>query len=308
RMPAIYPCNFKMYKQKLKTFFSEHPEYKIVHGHVSELGYFLYKEAYKQHIPRIICHAHNSSMDLDLKAPVRWYWKHACRKYITDQFACSTTAANWMYGRKKAARSIQMNNAIDTEKFRFNPDTRETIRQQLHLENNFVIGHVGRFYKQKNHEFLIRIFSEVYKAEKRSRLLLVGTGELQEKIEAQIKDLGIQDQVIFLGNRDDVHDVLQAFDVLLFPSLFEGLPVVMVEAQASGVRCVVSDRITRETVITPLVEVLSLEDTPQNWARTVLQYKDGYKRVDTSRFIVDYNFDIKANATWLQNQYEVKSR
>lgn len=245
RLPPLYPRHFKKYKKEVQAFFKQHKEYKIIHGHISELGYFLYKEASRQQVPVIICHAHNSSMILDIKAPIRWYWKHVCRSVITDRFTCSPEAARWMFGNKTKQCIIQMNNAVDTDEFRFNYKKSDNIKKVLRVEDKIVLGHVGRFNEQKNHKFLIEFFGELNRQNNKTVLLLVGTGDLEDRIREQVKQLGIEKNVIFLGSRSDVSELLQAFDVFVFPSLFEGLPVTLIEAQAAGLPCLISDKISR---------------------------------------------------------------
>ena len=304
RMPSLYPQNFITYKKQISKFLSEHKrEYRIIHGNFSELGYFLYKEAMKQGVPTIICHAHNSKMSLDLKAPFRFYWKHACKNYITQMFSCSNLASEWLFGIDNVAKTIIMNNAIEPNKFSFDNQKAERMKNELGVAGKLVIGHVGRFNVQKNHVFLIKIFSEIKKKCNSAVLILVGQGDLEQNIVRKVENLGLQDSVVFLGLRTDVNEVMQAFDVFLFPSLYEGLPVTMIEAQASGLKNVVADTISKEADITGNVVFISLKETAQYWAEKVLKYKEGYSRRNMNDEIGRSGYDIKEKAKWLERFY-----
>ena len=303
RISPVHPKNFISYQKEISHFLGEHKEYKIIHGNLSELGYFLYKEAKQQGVPTIICHAHNSKMSLDLKAPFRFYWKYACRKYITHMFSCSKHASKWLFGKKNESKAIVMYNAVDVNEFSFDSQKSGEMKERIGLVGKFVIGHVGRFNVQKNHDFLIDIFYEIKNKCDSAVLILVGQGELEKKMIQKVEKLGLQDSVVFLGSRADVNEVMQAFDVFLFPSLFEGLPVTMVEAQAAGLQCIISDTIPAEVEITNLVTFISLKKPATYWANETLKYKDNYKRKDWYEKFVNSGYDIKENAKWLQSFY-----
>ena len=195
-----------------------------------------------------------------------------------------------------------LNNAIDTDLYTYNKEKADKVKKEFGIENKFVVGHVGRFNPQKNHEFLIAVFNEVKKVKQDSVLILVGDGDLRPGIEQKVQDLGLSEKVIFTGVRSDVNDLMQGMDAFLFPSLYEGLPVTMVEAQASGLKCIISDKVPLECKMTENVEVVKLEESPQNWAKKVLKYEK-YERQNTKEDIVKANFDIKVNAKYLQEFY-----
>ena len=309
RMCPIYPKNFKNYKLMLSKFFDEHPEYQIIHSHMSELGYFAFKEAKAHGVKCTICHAHNApnfkSETLQEKAKdlMRNYFKHKIRKYTDHMFVCGVDAGKWLFGKTKKRKFVMMNNAIDAEKFRWNPQKAADVRKDMALENKFVVVHVGRFNAQKNHSFLIDIFKLIYYKNPDAVLLLVGNGELEERTRMKVDSLGLSECVRFMGVRDDVNEILLASDVFLFPSLYEGLPVTLVEAQASGIKCVISDAIPKDCRITKNIDVVPLESTDGAWADEVLKYSTGYKRKDTYDAIVKKKFDIKENAKWLEEFY-----
>ncbi len=309
RMCPIYPQNFGKYKKMLKSFFDEHSEYKILHSHMSELGCYAFMEAHKRGIKVKICHAHNapvkSGMNLKEKGQLlfRDYFKKKMLPYSDFLFVCGEEAGNWLYGPKNKERFIMMNNAVDAQKFRFNPTSRQETRNELGLDDDFVLLNVGRFNPQKNHSFIIDIFSELNKKHPKSKLLLAGNGELENEIKSKVKSLGLDDKVIFLGLRDDIHKILSASDVFLFPSLYEGLPVTMVEAQSSGIRCFISDAIPSQCILSDDVTVMSLNNSAAQWADEILTFSGGYNRLDRYEHIANKNFDISSNAKWLEEFY-----
>ncbi|MGN0417211.1 glycosyltransferase family 1 protein [Anaerostipes faecalis] len=303
RMPPMYPQNFSLYKKKIREFFEKHKEYKIVHSHMSELGYFALREAKKQGIPVRICHAHSAPHEFDLKMLMRIYFKKRMLPYLTHMFTCGEEAGNYLYGKNNKKKFIQLNNAIEAEQYRYHQNIDIEIRKELGLENRFVIGHVGSLRKPKNHKFLIDIFSQIYQKKKDAVLVLVGIGDLKCTIERQVKELGLEQQVKFLGLREDINRVMQSFDVFVFPSLFEGFPVTMVEAQASGNLCFISDRIPMQCCITDSVRVLSLHDSAERWSEEILSISSEYKKQDRYEEILKAGFDINENAKWLEEFY-----
>lgn len=297
-MPVLNPFS-RNYMKSLDEFFKEHKEYKIVHSHLDCLSAYPLKMAKKNGVPVRIAHSHNTSQEKNLKYLIKDYSKKQIPKYATHLFACGREAGEWMFGKHKFQI---MNNAIDAKKFIYNEEVRKQKRQELGIEGKFVIGHVGRFNLQKNHEFLIRCFKDFAKSNKDAILILIGNGELQDKIRQQVKEYQIEDQVKFLGLREDIPQLLQAIDLFLFPSLFEGLPVTLVEAQAAGLPCVISDTITDEIMITDAISKVSLESDLKKWNQAILKYKD-MKRRNTMSEIEAHGFDIEKNARWLEEFY-----
>ncbi len=309
RMCPIYPQNFGKYKKMLKAFFDEHPEYKILHSHMSELGCYAFIEAQKRGIKVKICHAHNApvkgSMTPKEKAQLifRDYFKKKMLPFTDHLFVCGEEAGNWLYGKENSHRFVMMNNAVDAKKFTFSPAARNEIRQELNIDGKFAILNVGRFNPQKNHTFIIDIFREIKKLHTESVLLLVGNGELESEIKEKVNFLGLQNDVLFLGLRDDVHKILSASDVFLFPSLYEGLPVSLVEAQSSGIKCLISDAVPKQCILTDDVDDMSLAKSPESWAKKIATLAHGYERYDRYSDMVSSSFDIKSNAQWLQDFY-----
>lgn len=303
RMCPVYPQNFSRYKRDLRTFFRAHPEYKIIHSHMSELGYFAFREAERQGVPVRICHAHNAPHGFDAKMIIRTYFKKQMMPYLTHLFMCGEESGKWLYGEKNKSRFIMLNNAIDAAVYSFDASKREETRRQLGLTDELVIGHVGRFNPQKNHPFLLDVFAALLKKEPDAVLLLVGGGEGMPKIQAKAQELGIAERVRFLGVRSDVADLMQAMDVFVFPSLYEGLPVTMVEAQASGLPCIISDKVPPECILTEgLVNIMPLSASPEAWAEKILTMR-AVPRTDRHEEIAAHGFDISTEAVKLQEFY-----
>ena len=284
RLSPIRPWTASKYKKQLRQFFKEHSEYQIVHAHMSELGYYAFVQAKKAGVPVRICHAHNRPYGFDVKSTARWYLKKKMMPYITHMFMCGLDSGKWLFGEKNQEQFYQLNNAIDTERFRFNLEKRNITRREFGVENNIVIGHVGRFNVQKNHGFLVDIFEQVLEKEPKARLLLVGDGSGKEQIQ------------------NDIPDFLQAIDVFLFPSLFEGLSVASIEAQAAGLPCLISDKIPIECKKTELVQQISLESSAEIWAEKVLEVVKE-PRQDTFEQMKLEGFDIHENAKKLEQFY-----
>ncbi|WP_419872075.1 glycosyltransferase family 1 protein [Candidatus Pristimantibacillus sp. PTI5] len=247
RIPHITDVGHSKYLHALDQFFHMHAYYKVVHSHMDKMSGFVLRAAKRASIPVRIAHSHNTRSEGGLAARLyKWYAGTHVRSAATHNVACSTEAARWMFpGREKSALILQ--NGIACEQFAFSAETRARMRQELGIPDDcLVIGHVGRFNHQKNHAQLISIFHALQQTVSRSVLLLAGDGPLRQEMEQKAKELGIDAKVKFLGIRSDVSCLLQAFDVFVFPSHHEGLPVTLVEAQAAGLPCIISDHITTE--------------------------------------------------------------
>lgn len=300
-LPPLNPLDKKGYLKKLDDFFREHPEYKIVHSHLDCMSAYPLRAAKKYGVPVRIAHSHNTSQERNLKYLVKLYSRSLIPKYATDLYACGEEAGKWMF---KNRPFVVMRNAIDAQKFVYNSEIAKQKKEELGIEEKFVLGHVGRFNLQKNHEFLINIFNEVCKQKENAVLLLVGTGELEEKIHEKVRNLGLNEKVMFLGVREDIPELMQAMDVFVFPSLFEGLPVTLVEAQAAGLPCVVSETITKEIAIIDNMRFLEINGTTSRWVEEIEKKREREK--ESYRMIEKAGFDIKKNAEWLTEQYQTK--
>ena len=290
----------KSYRIELKKFFAEHPEYKIVHVHQDCLSAVALQCAKESGIPVRISHSHNSNQNKNLKYFVKLYYMKQIPMYATDLFACSKLAGEWMFDGQPFKI---LYNAIDTSKFVYSSAIANKKRKELNIEDSVVIGHIGRFNPQKNHNFLIDIFAECVKINPNVKLLLVGDGEGRKKIQEKVCALGIKDKVIFTGVRSDVNELLQAMDVFVFPSLYEGLPVTMIEAQASGLPCIMSDNISEECIVTNgLVTRKQLNESPRMWAKSVLQQSHNFRK-NHNKEIQAAGYDISTAAKWLEQFY-----
>lgn len=211
----------------------------------------------------------------------------------TVRLAPSDLAAEFMFGKGKTVHLLH--NGVDLNFFRYDAEGRRKIREEFSLEDKLVVGHVGRFHKQKNHRYLLEVFAKIRALREDAVLLLVGTGELEQPIRDRIQELGIGEAVIFAGQRFDIPQLLSAMDVFVFPSLYEGMPNTVIEAQATGLPCVIADTITREANITALVQYLPLEQTPEYWAQTALSAVLT-ERPDTAPDFLEHGYDIEGVA------------
>ena len=299
RLPTLNPFS-QGYLRALDAFFAQHPEYKIVHSHLDCMAGIPLKAAKAHGVPVRIAHAHSTNQTLDLKYPLKLYFKRGIAAESTHRFACAEDAGKWMFS---GAPFQVLHNAVDTALYRADAAQRAQVRSELSIaQESRVIGHVGRFATPKNHAFILQIFAAIYKNNPQATLLLVGDGELRSQIEKQADALGLRDRIIMTGVRTDVHRLLQAMDVFLFPSIYEGLPVSIVEAQAAGLPCLISDKVPIQCKLTDLVWQLSLSDSADFWAQKVLEVAS-IPRTDTSAQIRNAGFDIAENAQKLTDFY-----
>lgn len=245
RIPYISDVGHFAYRKQLEGFFRENHSYKVVHSHMDKMSGLVLQAAKKAGIQKRIAHSHSTQSEGSLPARLyKWYAGTLIIPNSTHFFACSNKAAQWLFNKKK---TNILKNGIDYEKFAFSVDIRKQIRRELNIEDHtFVLGHVGRFSRPKNHIFLIDIFANYIKQREDSILILVGDGPLSKGILEKVKNLKLEGMVKFIGIRGDINRILQAFDVFVFPSLYEGLPVSLIEAQAAGLPCLISDQISKE--------------------------------------------------------------
>jgi glycosyltransferase involved in cell wall biosynthesis len=296
---SIPPRNkgvLKNYKA-LKNFFIEHKEYKIVHQHISSLSYVTpLKIASKQKIPLRIIHAHNTKQGGKfIHRIIHSYNKLSLSSYANMFWACSIAAAEWFYTPQIISGNYfkLVNNAIDTEKFTFNLKTRINKRMELNLSDKFIVGHVGRFSNQKNHLYLVEIFKSLSEENPNAHLLLVGDGYLRNDIESKIEEYNLLNKVSMLGVRKDIPELLQAMDVFVMPSYHEGLPVTLIEAQASNLPCIISDTITSEVQINDNVIKCKLDADVIQWVELIKQSNLLSKRSNKRENIINNGYDIE---------------
>ncbi|MGY3718133.1 glycosyltransferase family 1 protein [Sutcliffiella cohnii] len=304
RMPRYSGKNHLRYKKSWNEFFREHTEYRIIHGHVRSTA-AIYLKIAKAHRLTTIAHSHSTSSGRGVSAIIKNILQYPIRYTADYLFACSKTAGEWLFGKKiyKNEKFLVVNNAIDSKKFIFDEKTREEIREEFAIDGKFVIGHIGRFNTPKNHEFLIDIFKEVYEKNNRAVLLLVGDGELREPIKAKINKMNLSDNVIFTGVRKDIPEILQAMDIFVFPSLYEGLGIAVIEAQAAGLPCIVAETIPKEAFVTDHIYSLSLKQSANKWANQILEYSNGFQRKNAFKQISNQGYDIFTTAKFLEDFY-----
>lgn len=302
-LPKLNPFS-KSYLNALDKFFKEHKEYQIVHCHQDCLSGVVLKVAKKNGVKFTIAHAHSASQDKNLKYIIKALSKKNIKKYSDKMFACGEEAGKWMF---ETDNFEVLNNAIDTDLYTYNKEKADKVKKEFGIENKFMVGHVGRFNYPKNHKFIIDVFNEVQKVREDSVLMLVGDGDLRTEIEQKVRDLGLSDKVIFTGVRSDVNDLMQGMDVFLFPSLYEGLGIVLIEAQAAGLKCIISDKIPKDGVLTDDVTCISLTQSPVIWANEILKNQE-YKRTNNKEIIKKANYDIKNNAKILEQFYIENAR
>lgn len=295
----------KKYKKELKTFLNNHKEYQIIHVHQDCLSSIALKCAKECGIPIRLAHSHSKNQDINIQYIIKKIYMKKIPKYTTNLFACSKEAGDWMFS---GAKYHIINNAILTKKFIYNEQIRKNVRKKLKIKNELILGHVGRFNYPKNHEFIVEVFYELHKINQNSKLLLIGTGKLKNNIESKVGEFKIKDDVIFLENRNDINELMQAMDAFIFPSLYEGLGIVAIEAQATGLQVYKSNNVPQECVVTPNVYSLSLEKSAKFWAENILEKTKDFNRCDTSKMIKKEGYDIEEQAVLLQNFYlnEVK--
>lgn len=299
--PRFNGKNYFQYKNSWNKFFKEHPEYKIIHGHQTNTAFVYLKEAKTNNVPIRIAHSRNS----DKENMIKRYLCKLSKMFATHLFAVSKIAGSSEFGEKAVNDGIVkiLPNAIDAKKYSFNEKTRKNKRLELGIENELLIIHIGRFHPQKNHIFLLEVFSQILKLEPKCKLLLVGDGPLRDEIVKEIFDKNIQESVITAGIRSDVPELLQAADILLFPSLFEGLPGVVLESQAAGLPCIISDSITEEVKVSDLVEYISLNASINHWANKVLSSINKRERGNMIQDIVKAGYDVNSVSKWYEKFY-----
>ena len=287
----------------IKSFF-KHNKYQIVHSHFNQIDSMVFPIAKKYGVKHCISHSHSSKNSDYLLRAFRNYIMCSSLPYLADTWAaCSDVAGIFLFGKnfKNSKKKLIINNAIKVNKFVFNKSIRKTLRNSFDLsDDEIVIGMVGSIKPVKNHVFFLNVFKKLLEKSNKYRLIIVGDGELKKEIELKSNNLKIIDKIIFTGIRQDVNNLLQAFDIFVLPSLYEGLPVSAVEAQANGLPCLLSDKITKEVDVVN-TRYLSI-DNVNEWIEEILLTKCD-NRQDCSQKIINAGFDITTEAQKLANFY-----
>lgn len=288
----------------LYKFLVEHKgEYDVFHIHTQHAmdAYICAKIALFTGIKKVIVHSHSTSTVYHPK--LHKLFRPLLNKLQIFRFACSDLAGEWLYGKNESFTVIK--NGVDISRFSFSEKIRNIVRTDLKLENKHIVGHVGSFTYPKNHEFIIDIFSQLSMLDENAVLVLVGTGPGFDNIRLLVNERNIADKVLFLGSRSDVNYLDQAFDVFVFPSRYEGLPVVLVEAQCSGVPCLISDTITEEIDVTKQLFRENINNEPSLWANQILKlFNAKYCREEASEDVVRSGYDINNTVKELEKYYE----
>lgn len=305
QIPYISDVGHFGYIKELNKFFSSNNGYKIVHSHLDKMSGIVLREAKKAGILIRISHSHNTQSEGGLAAKLyKWYTGKLILPNATNYFACSRDAAQWLFP-KNFNNTMVLKNGIEYQQFAFSPNTRKQVRDELNIQDDyFVLGHVGRFCLQKNHTYLLDIFAEFHQNNEKSILVLAGEGPLRNKIEQKARKLGLADKILFLGVRSDIHRLLQAFDLFIFPSLHEGLPVSLVEAQGSGLPCIISSEVSREVDLgLNLIEYAPLDNTTAWVEKIKMIAEKRNNRIIKSYSLIEKGYDIKKSAYQLEEFY-----
>lgn len=294
------------YQRELRKVLKQ-GNYKIVHSHINTLSVFPLYAAKKVGMPVRIAHSHSTTNKKErMRNILKQILRPLAKLFATHYYACTEHAGRWLFGNRSFdnGKVYVMNNAIDLDKFKYDKKIRDKKRKELGIsDDTLVVGHIGRFMKQKNHTFLIDIFKDIHKKNENSILVLVGQGPLQEEIRAKVRELGLDKVVKFLGQRDDVNELYQALDAFILPSLYEGLGLVLIEAECAGVPCVASEEVPLIAKVTDNLEFVSLDDSVQVWSDTTFKLLNNYKRKDYSKEVRNSGYDIKEEAKKLEKNY-----
>lgn len=303
----IYHCpkfswkNYFLYKKWWKTFFKEHSSYKVIHSHIRSTASIILKIAKKNHLATVV-HSHSTSNGKGFSSFVKRVLQSKITKYSDMCFACSQKAGEWLFGEKEIKKDnyYVIKNGIDLQKYDYNEEVRKRIRETLNINDEKVVIHVGRFHPVKNHKFIINLFSKILQKDKSFKLVLVGDGDLRSEIESMINEYGISNNVILVGNVSNVNEYLMAADYFILPSLWEGLPVTVIEAQAAGLPCLISSNITEEVVVSNLVKRFSILEYDE-WISNILN--SDLKKHDVRSDLIKSGYDIHSVCSDLLEKY-----
>ena len=304
----VYYWRLFSYIKALHRFFKGHPEYKVLHGHMTNTASIYMPIAKKYGVTCRIAHSHNTRGKAGILGLVTDILQRFITRSATDYFACSEAAKHWFYPEKliSAGKVHVLANAVDAERFRFNADKRRVVRDELNLGESLVIICVARFRPEKNQTFLIDILKEMLEVRQDVVFVFAGEGPCEDDVKVKAKEYGVEEYTRFLGVRTDIPDVLCAADAFVLPSFWEGLPVTVIEAQASGLHCVVNDALTEEMNALGMVKYLPLDVAIGEWVKALITAASK-PRHDMYDKIVASGYDINTTAPWLQEFYLKKT-
>lgn len=284
----------------------DHNDYDIVHSHLDELSTFYLLSAMIKRVPVRICHSHLAGADRGKNVELLCKFLKPIMKFVvTDKFSCGIEAGKALWGSNaiKSNEVYVMNNAIEINKFVYDEKIALKKKKELNVYGKKILGSVGRLTYQKNSEFIVEIFSEYHKMNPDSVLMLIGVGEREKNVKKLVDSLKLGDSIFFLGARNDVNELMMMMDYFILPSRFEGLPIVMIEAQCTGLTCFISDKITKEVYINRNVIYKSISDSPYSWAEQIFQYTDDFDRKAGKKAIIENGYDILTESKKLQSYY-----
>lgn len=303
-MPKTSPCNIFLLRNAYSDFFKSHHEYKFIHVHFRSIAFLLFPQARKYRI-QCILHIHTCGIKHSAKGYLSLIATKIAVREADIIFACSRESVEYFVSRDRTFEVIK--NGVNAEKFYYDTNVRERVREELGLKEKFVLICAARFAVEKNHEFLIDIVNALKKEDSNICILLAGEGPLENKVKKKVKQLSLENEVKFLGARGDVNELMQAADCYVMPSLREGLGIVYIEAQAAGLKTFASkEALVEEACITDLIEGISLKENAEFWAKKIISQK-GYKREDQRNAIERSGFAIANTAKQMQNFYEGKA-
>lgn len=306
-VPPLKDIGYIRFINTIKSVLKKNGPYNVIHSHTSFNSGFFMRLAKQKHIPIRITHSHTTNPGKKSTFVFRLYsciLRQIINNNATHLIGCGNEAGAYLFGKDVFEKKGQViKNGIEVDKFTFETSVRANMRAMYDLENKFVVGHIGRLSNEKNHSFLLDIFSEIVKRNPESILFIVGTGPLLEELKSKSILLKIDNNVIFTGQRSDIPNLLQLMDVFVFTSYFEGMPVSVVEAQSTGLPCIVSKNVTPEIKVTDLVEFIGLEQSPSVWAERVLETTK-IQRKSHSQEIKNSGFDIVSICNQLENLYQ----
>lgn len=322
-VPRFNVKNYFVYKKAWEELFRRHPEIEVVHGHMTSTASIYLPIAKKAGVKITIAHARSAGVDPGIKGIITNFLRRNLYKKCDYRFTCSKLAGEAVFGNQNQEnkKAMFIPNAIEVDKFAFDIETRDAIRQELGITDKYVIGHVGRFAHMKNHKYMLEILEQCIKIEKEKNypetiLMFLGDGPLREEIADKASEMGILSRVIFVGNKKDVYRYYQAMDYFLLPSFYEGLPGTAIEAQASGLPGIISDAVTKEAVVTDLIQMRSVKEESLRWAEIIMQQRETEwavcknmssfritERGEYSRIVKQASFDVVEQANKMQEFY-----
>lgn len=303
RAPRLYPQNWLAYRRWMDGFFANH-DYPVIHSHIDAMSYFPLAAARANGVAVRVAHSHSDSVERDLKYPIKEICRKKLPKVATDYWACSEASGDFLFGEASHDKIRVIRNAIDLERFKFDRRLRMVKRNEIAVEENqILIGHVGRFSAVKNQSFLVRLLGEFVRNGIDAILAFVGDGESRQKIESEVIKANLADRVRFLGSRDDVNELEQAFDLMVFPSFHEGIPLALIEAQASGLPVLASSEVSDEALVSSNCSSLPLTASFSEWVAKACELIDDGRDARSVEALMKSGYEIKRNAEDLMRLY-----